>query len=115
MGLFCIIECGPPPPTKDYKDIEPAPSINYGEKMRQAWLAYYEWENDIQWDAYKDCFGVFENLLDNFFEEVNLDILLDELEAYKNCLNAFDGLLNNYFEDADWKVASKDWKKLDWD
>ena len=81
MGSFCTIDCGPPPPTRDYRDMVPAPYIDYRERMRQAWLDFYEWEDEMAWQEYMDCFEAFGNLIDNYFETIDWEILLEEWDS----------------------------------
>ena len=70
MGSFCTIDCGPPPPTRDYR-----------ERMRQAWLAFYEWEDEMAWEEYMECYEAFGNLIDNYFETIDWEILLEEWDS----------------------------------
>ena len=78
MDSFCTLDCEPPPPTRYYRDMVPAPYI--GERIRQTWEAFYEWEDENAWQEYMECYEAFGNLIDNYFdfETIDWEILLEE-------------------------------------
>ena len=101
MDSFCTLDCGLPPPTRDYRDMVPAPYIDYRERMRQAWLAFYEWEDEMAWQEYMECYEAFGNLIDNYFdfETIDWEILLEEW----------------YSENGDSEIVFEEGVSEDWD
>ena len=67
--------------------------------MRQAWLDFYEWEDEMAWQEYMDCFEAFGNLIDNYFENIDWEILLEEWDS----------------EDGDSEIVFGGWVSEDWD
>ena len=61
----------------------PAPYIDYRERIRQAWEAFYEWEDEMAWEEYMECYEAFGNLIDNYFdfETIDWEILLEEWDS----------------------------------
>ena len=81
MGSLFTTVCGPPPATREYRAFEPVPYVSYEEKMRQAWLDFYAYEDEMAWLAYTDCFDAFEGLIDNFFEEIDWEAVLEKWDS----------------------------------